>query len=529
MNGFSAYSRSSEIPASARPRGINVSGYLRTESGVGAVVRGYLRALHCLDIPLALKDLSELNINRAGDRTLTQFDSDHPYDVNLVCADVDLHFALLAHLGEDFFSDRYNIALWAWELPRFPEKWYDRFAYYDEIWVGASFIANALAPVAPIPVVRIPPVLTLDKAGSRQAGRNRVGVSSHEFVFLFIFDFHSHFQRKNPLAVIDAFRMAFRPSDPVRLVIKCVNGSSNPDDLSAVRARSLGYSIFIHDGYWPAQDVCDLMAACDAYISLHRSEGIGLTISDAMSLGKPVIATGWSGNMDFMNVSNSFPVRYQLVELKENVGPYKAGEIWADPSVAHAAELMRYVFEKQEDAGLRGQAAKREIEDNYSAAKVANLIRERLAAIAVRRRWPVFRQEMKASYQRYRQLPDRIREAVGTTLPPEATVLVISKGDKELLQLGGRRAWHFPQREDGVYAGYYPDDSAAAIAHLEALHQKGAEFLLLPQTAFWWLEHYQEFRQHLENRYRLVLSDSDTCKIFALAESGGGGLCLGVR
>src|SRR3712207_2650205 len=117
------------------------------------------------------------------------------------------------------------------------------------------------------------------------------------------------------------------------------------------------------------------MAACDAYVSLHRSEGTGLTITDAMALGKPVIATSWSGNMDFMDVSNGFPVRYELVELQRNVGPYRAGETWAEPSVEHAAEMMRLVFEGREEARSRGRAAKREIEANYSEEGVADLIR----------------------------------------------------------------------------------------------------------------------------------------------------------
>jgi len=519
MKGSPAYgSPNTDNSVNTWPRGINVSGYLRTESGVGEAARGYVRALRSIDIPLVLGDVSELNINRAEDRTLTRFDTDHPYDVNLVCVDVEQHFALLSHLGEEYFEDRYNIAIWAWELPRFPIKWYDRFPYYDEVWVGTSFIANALAPVAPIPVVRIPPVLTMGTVGSREEGRRRLGVSSDEFVFLFVFDFHSHFARKNPLAVIEAFRAVFTPSDLVRLVIKCVNGSSDPSDLNAMRALALGHRIFIHDGYWPAEELRDLMAACDAYVSLHRSEGTGMTISEAMALGKPVIATGWSGNMDFMNVTNSFPVRYELVELSENVGPYQAGETWAEPSIEHAAELMRLVFEKPEEASLRGQAAKQQVETNYSEKQVANLIWERLEAIAIRRRWPTFRREMKARYLHYRQLAQRICEVVCAALPPDATVLVVSKGDKALLQLDGRKAWHFPQREDGVYASYYPANSATAIVHLEALREKGAEFLLLPQTAFWWLEHYQEFRQHLEDRYRSVPSGSDTCKIFALAQ-----------
>src|SRR5207249_8450764 len=102
------------------PQGINVSGYFRTESGVGAALRGYVRALRHLGAPLALQDLSELNVNRAEDHTLSGFHPDHPYDMNLVCTDVELHYAVLSHLGEEFFNGRYNIAVWAWELPRFP-------------------------------------------------------------------------------------------------------------------------------------------------------------------------------------------------------------------------------------------------------------------------------------------------------------------------------------------------------------------------------------------------------------------------
>jgi 2-polyprenyl-3-methyl-5-hydroxy-6-metoxy-1,4-benzoquinol methylase len=124
----------------------------------------------------------------------------------------------------------------------------------------------------------------------------------------------------------------------------------------------------------------------------------------------------------------------------------------------------------------------------------------------------------RLGYQEYQQLIDRIREVVRSTLPPDTTVVVVSKGDNELLKLEGRRAWHFPQREDGVYAGYYPADSAAAIAHLEALRAKGGQFLLFPQTAFWWLEHYAEFKQHLESHYRVVVRQEDTCLIFALRE-----------
>jgi len=103
-------------------------------------------------------------------------------------------------------------------------------------------------------------------------------------------------------------------------------------------------------------------------------------------------------------------------------------------------------------------------------------------------------------------------------LPHDATVIVVSKGDSELLKLDGRRAWHFPQTESGVYAGHYPADSAAAIAHLEVLRAKGGGFLLFPSTASWWLDHYAEFGQHLERHYPVVVRQKDMCVIYALHE-----------
>jgi hypothetical protein len=119
----------------------------------------------------------------------------------------------------------------------------------------------------------------------------------------------------------------------------------------------------------------------------------------------------------------------------------------------------------------------------------------------------------------YQQLIQKIQEVVHRTLPAEATVLVVSKGDEELLKLSGRRGWHFPQTEEGEYAGN-PADSAEAIAYVEKLKAKGAQFLLFPQTAWWWLDHYKEFKQHLDSRYRRIHSD-DQCIIFELTRSKG--------
>ena len=299
----------------SRAPGVNVAGYLRNETGIGAAARGYVAAMRSAGVPVALKDFSELSPNRSDDPSLDAFDDVHPHPVNLICANADQHFVVASHLGDGFLRNRRNIGVWFWELPEFPAEWHDRFPHYDEIWAPSSFIANTLAAVSPIPVVRVPAVLSVEAPGDREQGRARLGAGPDEFVWLLVFDFHSYFERKNPLGLVEAFKKAFRPSDPVRLVIKCVNAGFDREALAALEAAASGHRVSIHDGYWSLAEMRDLLAACDGYASLHRSEGLGIPLANAMSLGKPVVGTAWSGNADFMNVANSFPVQYELVPL----------------------------------------------------------------------------------------------------------------------------------------------------------------------------------------------------------------------
>jgi hypothetical protein len=338
-------------------------------------------------------------------------------------------------------------------------------------------------------------------------------------VFAFIFDFHSFAERKNPLAAVHAFKRAFGPKDNARLVIKCVNGHVAEAQLAELQAAAQGSRIDIHCGYWPVQQVRDLMAAADAYVSLHRGEGTGLTLSDAMAHGKPVIATGWSGNTDFMNVSNSYPVDYRLVQLERDVGPYLAGETWAEPSVEHAAELMRHVCGHPKEVAARSKRARADIEAHFSEASVAGIAAERLAVIAQRggaERPTRTRPPEIKGHPDYSGLVARLRLAVEANTPADTTLAVVSRGDETLLDLGARTAWHFPRGGDGTYAGYYPTDSDAAVAHLEQLRANGAEHLVIPASCGWWLEFYGGMREHLETSYRLIYDDPRTGTIYAL-------------
>ena len=495
--------RAGERPNPPKLEGVNVWGFLRDESGWGAAARGYVRALRRLEVPLALKDLSHLSSNRSLDTSVGAVGSSSPYDINLVCLDPSQKVASVSADGLRDLEGRYNIGAWAWELPTIPPRWYDRFAFYDEIWATTSFVADAFATVAPIPVVRIPPVLVPLELGSRERGR-RLLSAADDFVFLFTFDFHSHVARKNPLGAIRAFRRAFDLSEPVRLVLKSVNAEADPAGATELAAAADGRQIQLRDGYWSARSMRDLMAGCDAYVSLHRSEGTGLTLTDAMAHGKPTIATDWSGNTDFMTVANSFPVRFDLTTLAESVGPYQQGGTWAEPSTDHAAELMRHVYEHRDLAEQLAARGQRDIQLRYSEEAVARQIEQRLRAIAGREALPTLRREMREFYDAYSALAAAVRRSIETLTPRGAQILVVSSGDEGLVEFSDRVGSHFPQEKDGTYAGYHPPNSEWAIGHLKDLQAAGAEFLLFPGTSCWWLDYYGGLQRHLTSTCELI-------------------------
>jgi glycosyltransferase involved in cell wall biosynthesis len=265
----------------------------------------------------------------------------------------------VAETGPAFFAGRYNIGSWWWELPEFPEIWAGAFRHFDEIWAGTQFIASAIAMKSPIPVVLVPPVVSI---GSVRGGRKSdFGIADDETMFLFVFDFLSVFARKNPLGVVEAFRRAFPGgTERVRLVIKTINGEYDPANRARLaKAAGADARIGVIDEYFSRGRKNELLGACDAYISLHRSEGFGYTLAEAMALGKPVIGTAWSGPADFMTTSNSFPVRYDIVELTDDHGPYSAGQrnpMWTTPR-ARCARFSRIPRRRRRTASARARTS----------------------------------------------------------------------------------------------------------------------------------------------------------------------------
>ena len=192
----------------------------------------------------------------------------------------------------------------------------------------------------------------------------------------------SGFERKNPLAVVGAFKRAFENDDRAALVLKCVNASADPINAARLRAAAQYPSIRVIEDYMSREEVASLTHACDVYVSLHRSEGYGLTLAEAMMAARPVIATPYSGSADFTTVGNSLPVRYRLVEIEKDEGPYRRGSFWAEPDIDHAAELMRWAFDHKEATARLGAQAKEHITQVLSPEAIGKLVRARLEVIA---------------------------------------------------------------------------------------------------------------------------------------------------
>jgi glycosyltransferase involved in cell wall biosynthesis len=354
-------------------RGLNLVGYLEHASGVGEVARALLHALEVVGYPV-------VGIETPASYALRPSAQAGPYTCNLLCVNADMTPHVKRSLGTAFFQQRYTIGFWHWESSSFPLEWHDRFALLNELWVASDFVRDTLAPLVAIPVRKMHIPITTTKPAV--VCRADLGLPDDRFIWLFAFDMQSYVERKNPYAVIEAYRRAFGSRGrQTQLVIKASHLEAYPDEAARLRAalESVGGTLISRS--MNRSELSMLFAACDGYVSLHRSEGFGLTMAEAMALGKPVVATAYSGNMDFMTAANSYPVRYQLIELDRDHGPYRRGTHWADPDLDHAAELMQQVFEQRDDARQKGRTAAADIERWHGSLSAGKGVIARLESI----------------------------------------------------------------------------------------------------------------------------------------------------
>ena len=378
--------RVAESPARAvdqlvTPMGINLVGYLKAELGVGEAARSLARACAAVQLPFSVFDVSYQSPNRHGDDTVLHWAQPGPFPVDLLYVNADQTAMTAQHLwSERGHAPRHTIGFWHWEQPVLPTRLHAAFAHVDEVWVPSTFVQDAVAAVSPVPVFKVPHALAVQ--ASPGAHRARFGLPEGRLLVLMMYDFHSYQYRKNPQAAIAAFRKASARCPGMNLVVKTINGSAHPQAMAELREqlRDLPDVVFI-DGFLSRQETWDLQACCDVLLSLHRAEGFGLAPAEMMHLGKAVVATGWSANMDFMTADNSMPVRYELKALERDLGAYAPGPLWAEADVEHAAWCLEQLATDPARRQALGARAAADVGRQLSPEVVGQAIRQRLQAL----------------------------------------------------------------------------------------------------------------------------------------------------
>ncbi len=305
-----------------------------------------------------------------------------PFDTNIICVNADQLPFFRSDVGSAFFHGRYSIGVWFWEVAHFPARFHSALDCIDEVWVASDFVLRAISAETSKPVRVVP--LPIGEPSAVRFSRDELDLPDG-FLFFFSFDFLSVFERKNPLAVVQAFKRAFESNEGASLVIKSINGARDTRSLRRLQAAAADRGdIHVVDGYVSAATKNATIAACDCYVSLHRSEGYGLTMAEAMAYGKPVIATRYSGNLEFMNDANSYLVPFRPVAIPKRCGPYPAGDEWAEPDVAAAAELMRGVYDHRDEARNVGRKARAALVAHHTTERTASFISSRLGEIRQR-------------------------------------------------------------------------------------------------------------------------------------------------
>lgn len=367
-----------------RHRGVNLVGMPIGMFGLAENMRSFVRAADLAGLPNCIGDLGvNLKADQSDLRLLERLRDRLPFRTSIVFANPDiLHDCWPAQLRQ---AGRYRIGYWYWEADRLPKEWSYAFDLVEEVWVATRFVKRAVEQSTTKPVYVMPSPIELEPAPP--SSKSSFGLNDDVFWFLITFDFNSFVERKNPYAAIRAFQAAFRDrNERVGLLIKSINGDTRRDKVRALQtAIGDDRRIVLQDTALPRERVLALLNVVDCYVSLHRSEGFGLGLAESMYLGKPVIGTAYSGNLDFMSEENSCLVDFSLVPVAAGDYPHSKTNAfhWAEADIEHAAYFMRRVFTEPHFRQSIARRASADIRSRFDPRQIGQMMYSRLREVGV--------------------------------------------------------------------------------------------------------------------------------------------------
>jgi GT2 family glycosyltransferase/glycosyltransferase involved in cell wall biosynthesis len=375
------------LSGNAQTVGVHIVGYAKGEFGRGEDVRQTARALAANNVKFSIVDVLSASFHGLGDASASQWISrSFQYPINILLINADALPEFVFHAQKELLEGRTNIGYWAWELPHCPRPWDLSLDLVHEVWAPSRFIRDSFAERARIPVVYMPLAATLPEL-SRPYAKMDFGLAEREFYFLYGFDAASWLERKNPVAAVRAFKLAFPFGHGVGLVLKIMNlREGDPKWQALLGEIADDPRIKIITERLARDELIGLVSVCDCYLSLHRSEGFGRGPIEAMLLGKPVIVTNYSGVTEYANMETACLVDFRLIPLGAEDYIFWEGQQWADPDIEHAAWHMRRLVADPVFARSLGRAGQRFVQDNFNERVIGARYAKRLEELSSTRR-----------------------------------------------------------------------------------------------------------------------------------------------
>lgn len=364
--------------------GVNVSGFFKYQFGIAELARIIVTCLEHAKIPYVINLLDAPHHNLLN-TSIPNIKNDNPFSINIIVANLFETNTVINQKGLSYYENKYNIGVWCWETEKFPAVPVNQIKLYNEIWTISNFCKEAISKSVNLPVKTIKLPVILDSNIGLSYEINSSIIDRNKFIILFTFDYLSVIERKNPIATINAFKQAFGNDSNVLLIIKSINENSDNRNLLLNEIKDYD-NIILFNKSVSRNEMLSLINTCDIYISLHSSEGLGMGMKEAMALGKTVVATRYSGNLDFMNNDNSVLVDYEKVLIPKSAIPYYDGlTMWANPNVNDASNKLRYLYNNRDYCKQIGESAKKFIQDNFNISICSNDILNKINYLNINR------------------------------------------------------------------------------------------------------------------------------------------------